>query len=605
MSEAKASPSRSSKPENESSATESSTRQSSSNTRQSSSNNSAESNTFSGVPISDTYSDLVKSLQRNTAETSKQSNSGASRPILGLKTKAKGANKGSSKSSNEATSDRASKQKDSAAGQPSVIVDVDIAEYVKPTSRAGQNEKSSGPDSTVGKDAKSAIDFDLDHHASMQDAESLKSASALAASLDLSQSVQLNGIDVELAEAWQETFEEASQEISESSDKKTAVENEQELVAKATAEMVESARAKAARAEVTQALKQRSDAIRQEANRAAAVSLEAQRDAQARTNRALKSKENHDRAQQAEAKRAEAMRTEAKRANAKSAEIKRAEQQRVAAKQAEAKQAEARRVAAKEAEEKRAETMRAAAKRAEVMQAEAKLVAAAKKAEAKHAEAKRAATERDNAKSDQTKRSETERAAAELTKTSVVRRAKQATSAEIERLNTENVVSRIDSVKKSKDKQGFPRNAEILIHPTASSKSTVTTPNLAEEVDVVWLDDTSEITSVDIVLPPNTGQSLREDEGWVDDTSAWDETSSAPLVLDDDDYLNQSMEYMAAIRQEDFDDTAGFNIPAASYASNKDRLGWFARTVMAIEKALDIFVKRPVSKLFSQRFRRK
>ena len=126
-----------------------------------------------------------------------------------------------------------------------------------------------------------------------------------------------------------------------------------------------------------------------------------------------------------------------------------------------------------------------------------------------------------------------------------------------------------------------------------------------DEVDVVWLDDTSAITAVDIVLPPNTGQSLRDDDLWVDDTAVLDDTSSGALVIDQEDYLNQSMEYMAAIREEDFDDTAGFTVPAASYTTSKDKRGWVARTINAIERMLEKLVRKPTRRFLANRFRKK
>ncbi len=154
---------------------------------------------------------------------------------------------------------------------------------------------------------------------------------------------------------------------------------------------------------------------------------------------------------------------------------------------------------------------------------------------------------------------------------SVRKHAKNATHSEIAKLNESQVVEKTGSVHELN-----ATSSQVISAPLNASE--------ASEVDVVWLDDTSNITAVDIVLPPSAGQSLDNDDTWASDTSVYDETLSDPLVLDETNYMDQSMEIMAGIQEEDFDDTAGFNVPAASYNTNdKKRRNWIARTIGLLE----------------------
>jgi len=118
----------------------------------------------------------------------------------------------------------------------------------------------------------------------------------------------------------------------------------------------------------------------------------------------------------------------------------------------------------------------------------------------------------------------------------------------------------------------------------------------------VWLEESSNITAVDIVLPPSTGQSLSKDDAWSGQAPAFDETSTDPLVLDETNYMDQSMEFMAGIQEEDFDDTAGFNVPAASYTSTKTRRGgWVARALSAMKKLVSGGLSKSVRWIKSKR----
>jgi len=98
----------------------------------------AQSSSWNPVPLSNSYAELVERLNRNTPEKPSHQTEKKSRPVLGL-------NKGkTSKTQNktgptEARANHTEKTDRSHTNQPSVIVDVDIAEYTQPTSRASAN----------------------------------------------------------------------------------------------------------------------------------------------------------------------------------------------------------------------------------------------------------------------------------------------------------------------------------------------------------------------------------------------------------------------------------------------------------------------------------
>ena len=134
------------------------------------------------------------------------------------------------------------------------------------------------------------------------------------------------------------------------------------------------------------------------------------------------------------------------------------------------------------------------------------------------------------------------------------------------------------------------------VHSFSSIEAFSSPQNLEQpaELDVVWLDETLNNSAVDIVLPLSAGQSLSKDDMWVSGDAEFDETSTDPLVLDETNFMDQSMEFMAEIQDEDFDDTAGFNVPSASYTSTKKRRGWVKRALSAFKKIVKSGVRKSV-----------
>lgn len=624
-----------------------------------------------GFPLSDNYTGLVNSLNQGVPDYALDDERKPKRPKLKLKSNNKPTNTANNaetfKQKTQSNSDTRSEKTET----PSVIVDVDIAEYIAPKSQSAKNSQAAD----ANYSSESSVDLNLfddetlgKHHS--DGANPVKPASGSNLGDDT--------IDIELAEMWKETFRddvvsdvEAPQETKlkkpkvklrsperspESSPMVSSADSqfdasEQALIAKAKSEMIATARARAVEAEAervnaakndarrsiaTRAERKRAKRARSEAKRTAAIRSESQRvqslqreAAQANIARkaaqdAAQEEQRHlqavkaeaeqaklaeaalarEKATQREAVRVKAAQQEAAKSLAIRAEAKRLkeEQARVAEEQAKiarvkavrAEMARARAAAADSVSSKakaaKARAIKVEANRAKAAQVEAARLKA-EQAEAAKSQAKQAEIARTQAARLEAER--TERLAREQAK----EKARAAASLEVERLNAVNLASKIKAVQSSSNAENSSRAAEVVLEPATSPKLK-SMPSLVEEVDVVWLDETSEITSVDIVLPPNTGQSLRDDDTWSEDIYALDETSSAPLVVDSDDYLNQSMEYMAAIQEEDFDDTAGFNVPAASFSTGGKKRGWILRTMGSIQKMLT----RVVSK--SQRWMR-